>query len=995
MKKYLPLTLIFLLPGLLLNGESLVRFQTDVPGNLFYEKDKITVLMSFRNDGNRRPVTVTTHVWNDQNQEFHKGVMPIPRNNHPKTRDKLGRLVPGFYTYIADLTLQDGQKEREFFKFGVIRKPEGLFSPDDNPFGVDAFLSWRCSSPEAVQKAVKIMKRAGIPWVRDRFSWSHIQPSPGRWNWERYDPFQEIQSDGGLHILQVMHDTAPWASEKKRGPDELRKKFPPEDTMDYYRFIRKTADHYHKSVSAWEVWNEFDIPVFFLGTADEYARIQKAGFLGIKSGNPIAPVLLGSVTLGMGEIVWGGESYFDTEGRRYIEKLFENGAGEYFDIFNVHHYGPVEGVTGKIRECRRLMSRYGYDKPIWLTEMGSTSTSKMGVETAKSEIDQACYLVKAYCLALAEGVEKFFYFSLPSFIEHGKSNWGILEQTPQGWQPKPGLVALSNLLTTLDGMKYYGRYETHLPVEALIFSRGSAGCMILWSRDHKTYKPSVFFRSKQEFPTLRRIFGENATRQEILVGTIPVGPEPLILLNFDIYSLDRNLIRKPQLPAVSETMAFPLSQYGLKHVVVEIRTDIGHVTLGMDRIHGEARICNYSPNSQKGRFSLLLISPEGEAKTIRETAITVPPERFVDIPFDVPLSPRLLRKIAASPGGEIRLTGLFERDDIERKSLPAVRYFPFFPPVEISRPGLLPSESADLLTTVTVRNRTENEADIALSLFPESHYTCSTPTRAVTLPPHGKLVAGFALKPRVLPEGQPGSCRARIVADVDGLPVVRHTFLEMDAVCRTFLPFEIDGQPEGWRHFQPLTLEGRENFVQGMDLLDKGGDLNGRIYLAWDDSSLYLFALVSDREVMNPFREVNPWTGDALELFLDMREGDQLGSPEYGPGVFQIFIVPPDRHHPEPLFQVWQPEGRKFDGVKLASIVKENAYSLEIEIPWTNLTTGDVGPGKAFGFEATIDDIDEGDYCHRQLVWRGGSNNWRDPSLFSRLVLRRHPPVRF
>ena len=114
--------------------------------------------------------------------------------------------------------------------------------------------------------------------------------------------------------------------------------------------------------------------MFFLGTADEYARVLKAASLGIKRGNPRATVLFGSVTFGAGEITWGDEVYFDREGIRFVEKILENGGGEYFDVFNVHHYGPVEGVVGKIRQCRKLMNRYGYDKPIWLTEMGSTST---------------------------------------------------------------------------------------------------------------------------------------------------------------------------------------------------------------------------------------------------------------------------------------------------------------------------------------------------------------------------------------------------------------------------------------------------------------------------------------------------------------------------------------------------------------------------------------------------------------------------------------------
>ena len=984
------------------SSDPCIIFETRTPSHLFYTGDKVTIILTFPRGAGPRPLSLTTSIRNDLNEEVRRLMYAAPDETPASIKDKIGEMAPGFYTYIADIQCEDEITKTRSFKFGVIRKPRHIFSEEETPFGVDAFLSWRCSSPDIMRKAALAMEHVGIQWVRDRISWNHIQPRRAKWDWTRYEPSQEIQKDADLRILQVFQDCAVWASEQKEGSHAVRQKYAPLDTISFYRFTRKSAEHFRKQVPAWEIWNEFDIPVFFLGAADDYARVLKAGYLGIKRGHPGATVLSGSVTLGAGEIVWGEDTYFDREGRRYVEKVFENGGGEYFDVFNVHHYGPVEGVTGKIRQCRQLMRRFGYDKPIWLTEIGSTSTEKMDVQVAKSEQDQAEYLVKAYGLALSEGVDRLFYFCLPSFVEHGASFWGMLEEKGDGWQPKPAMVALANLIHTLDGFRYYGRYETYLPVTALVFSRGSTGCMVLWSRDNKTHEASIFFKRRQKYLALRRIYGEDFIRHNLLVATVQVGSRPLFLHNFDLYDLDPNMLDKPPLKTAPPKPTHPffdlLRSIGeipendcFRDVWVELRSDQGQIGIGTDKLDVEAWIYNLSLASRRGSFSLYLVSPSGEAEKLFTKKIETPVDEPKTIPFSVALDGGIRNSLAGNPEAEVRLIGVFKEDNTGRKTWPSIRYFPFFPPIEISPPALMNSLSGDLNTTVTVKNRLSQSLPVRLRLDVESRYRVTSATREITLDPHEAFPVNFALKPLAPETGGPQSCRAHVIAEVKGLQITKQGFLEHHGVARTFMPFEIDGKPGGWSQFQPFTIEGRDNFVQGMDLLDTRGDLRGKIYLAWDKNALYLFAVVADDDVRNPFREQNPWTGDALELFMDMRSGEELGNPSYGPGVFQIFVIPPDEGHEAPSFEVWQPGKTEFRDVETASLVMEDAYSLEVRIPWKNLTKEEIKPGKTIGFEATLDDVDEGDYTHRQLVWRGGANNWRDPSLFSRLVLVRHP----
>jgi hypothetical protein len=620
--------------------------------------------------------------------------------------------------------------------------------------------------------------------------------------------------------------------------------------------------------------------------------------------------------------------------------------------------------------------------------MGSTSTEKMGPEVVELEREQARYLLKSCVLALSEGAQRFFYFCLPSFVENGTSFWGILEETRSGWQPKPGLVALSNLLISLDGKQYSGAYNTTFPVEARVFSRGSEGCMVLWSRDGKEYRPIVFFKKKQERLFLRTLYGRERKREDLSVCTVSVGPDPVFLSNFNIYDLDARFIEKPE----QEPLPQPSEFSGrLKDVWVEIRTPRKSLTSLSKNISGEVQVYNLSPVPAKGIVSLSLLIPTQEPKPILNSETLVNPNEVSRIAFEIPLDPELMKNLGKEQGKEIKLLAEFLDQASSMKTLPSVRYLEVLPLVEISAPSLLDAMSGDLVTTLTVKNLSEDSLFFYLSLDLDSRYLAMNSPVPVSLMQNEKKQIPFRLENISRTPGDPLITRAIITADINGHKIVKKSLVEPNYILHAAPGFKIDGNPDDWKRFQPFTLEGKENFVHGQNLLETRGDLRGEVYLAWDEQALYLFSLIQDADIMNPLREMTPWTGDALEIFLDMRLGKDFGKKEYGPGVFQLFIIPPDKEHPQPLFTVWQPSGAKFKGVELASQVLKDSYTLELRIPWENLTPVKIQSYRIIGFEATLDDIDTGDYEQRQLVWRGGAGNYQNASLFSRLTLS--PPI--
>ena len=170
-----------------------IRIQSNEPGNLFYVKEQIDVTISPGTDGGKPAVSLTVFLHNGENVEMDRKKFPVPDEDDPVIRYKPDDPPPGYYTCSVDVTYSGGSEKSSFLKLAVIRKPRDIFSPENNPFAVDAFLSWRCESEEAMKNASLLMKKAGIRWVRDRISWNHVQESPTEWGWSRYDPSQEIQ----------------------------------------------------------------------------------------------------------------------------------------------------------------------------------------------------------------------------------------------------------------------------------------------------------------------------------------------------------------------------------------------------------------------------------------------------------------------------------------------------------------------------------------------------------------------------------------------------------------------------------------------------------------------------------------------------------------------------------------------------------------------------------------------------------------------------------
>jgi hypothetical protein len=244
----------------------------------------------------------------------------------------------------------------------------------DSPFGVLEFLHWnhpwneyKYGSAADIEKAVALMKEAGVAWVRMDFLWDEIEPKEGEFNFDKYDRIVEILGKNQIDILGLLNYSATWASASKEW------NCPPRDNKLFVNYALKVARHYQGKIKYWEVWNEPDSSIYWSRQdgLKSYCLLLKEVYLVLKKLDPGCKVLNGGLANGLAS----------------VNKLYDNGAGKYFDILNIHFFesplpaDAIKAVAAYPGLVYKVMSRNGdAKKKIWITEIGCPGVPK-GVKT--------------------------------------------------------------------------------------------------------------------------------------------------------------------------------------------------------------------------------------------------------------------------------------------------------------------------------------------------------------------------------------------------------------------------------------------------------------------------------------------------------------------------------------------------------------------------------------------------------------------------------------
>lgn len=236
--------------------------------------------------------------------------------------------------------------------------------------------------------------------------WIDLEPNKGQWRFEKLDDYVSLAQQHRTEILLTLGITPPWAVAVPRfyTNERPRSATPPRDLGDWRTYVATVVQRYKGRIRAYEIWNEPNLRDFWAGTVDDMLSLTEEASQIIHSVDPRALVVSPSATAAYG-IPW-------------LTEFLKKGGGQYVDVIGFHFYvdpqtRPPEDMIPVIERVLEIMSQNGVSgKPLWNTETGWMAPAKF-----ESEDAAAGYLARAFILAWAAGLQRFYWYAW--------DNWGM------------------------------------------------------------------------------------------------------------------------------------------------------------------------------------------------------------------------------------------------------------------------------------------------------------------------------------------------------------------------------------------------------------------------------------------------------------------------------------------------------------------------------------------------------------------------------------------
>jgi hypothetical protein len=318
-----------------------------------------------------------------------------------------------------------------------------------SPFGVNTFLEQEVE-PEKRERTLQMVKAAGFRWIRQEFPWEDIEihgkgdfedrrHEPHRSAWEKYDHIVDLAEKYDLGIIARLSNPPAWS---RAAGNDLGPLAPPDDYADYGDFVYAVVSRYKGRIQYYQIWNEPNIyPEWGERPVDPeaYTELLKVGYTRAKEADPDVVIICGALASTI-EVDYHPHGLNDFI---FLQRMYDAGAGDYFDILAMQGYGLWSGPTDRRMQprvlnfsrplyIRDIMVRNGDEhKPIWLSEMNWNTVPEgfpAGAPYGQvSEEQQARYVVEAYQRIQEEwdwvGVANFWFFKRATDLEKDRPEY--------------------------------------------------------------------------------------------------------------------------------------------------------------------------------------------------------------------------------------------------------------------------------------------------------------------------------------------------------------------------------------------------------------------------------------------------------------------------------------------------------------------------------------------------------------------------------------------
>lgn len=333
-----------------------------------------------------------------------------------------------------------------------------------------------------------VMNRTGSsqPWPTVPFgswrlwdayvTWPYLEPARGKWQFQSLDRMIDEAQEHKVAPLLVLAHSPGWASARPNEPSAYKPGYAaePASLEDWRNYVRTVATRYKGRIKEYEIWNEPSDRSHFTGTVTNLIDLTCSAYKVLKEVDPAIKVVSGANA--------GGGRHI-----QHLDDFLAGGGAHCIDVVAHHFYVPrfgPEAMVDQIRQVKAVMRKRGVTGlPLWNTESGwwiantdgtpdHAMVTKGGWRKLDADMESGAVIQRAFLLARAEGVERFYWYAWSN-----RYGWGLTDS--QG-NPKPATIYWNKVSDLMLGKRVISCQVIGAGGECDLTSAGGVGRTVRW-----------------------------------------------------------------------------------------------------------------------------------------------------------------------------------------------------------------------------------------------------------------------------------------------------------------------------------------------------------------------------------------------------------------------------------------------------------------------------------------------------------------------------------
>ena len=302
----------------------------------------------------------------------------------------------------------------------IVRAPR---IPIDEPFGI-------CHAGYSkTDEEYAVLNELGVRIMRVDFHWSRIQPATDTWDFAKWDSYLDAAERNNMKVLALLDFDNNKVESSTLG-NTLEMYIAPEDIPLYLTYVRRTIERYKGRVHAWEIWNEPDMPRFWLGTEEEFYELARRTATTVREADPTARLLGTAMTGPVG--VWTPPM---------VAGMHTSGALDQVDHPTSHLYiSDPRAYYNEYSKILAIAKKNSHPGAPWITETGDPDGGAYFWRASSDLL--AAHVIKSHTIATSLGIDTLVWYCFRDSTGESQRNnpnnsegfFGLVERDGQ-WKP--------------------------------------------------------------------------------------------------------------------------------------------------------------------------------------------------------------------------------------------------------------------------------------------------------------------------------------------------------------------------------------------------------------------------------------------------------------------------------------------------------------------------------------------------------------------------------